>query len=188
MQLSDNSMTSKASDQLANFKPRYGGSIERSALSAVFFLLLLLFLPVAAFFGMKVSDLPEDRQRLLDEMQERRVAWLASRPAHFQYQLRRECFCGEVMTRPFKIVEHDNTVRVLAIDDALVERLPDVASVGDLFDILETGIREADRVKVAFHEEYAFPPQISINWFANVTDNEDRYYVSNFEVVDHRSE
>lgn len=152
-------------------------------LPAVIFLVLLLFLPVAYFFGEMTSDVAADRQRLIGDLEEKRATWSTNKPDQFQYLIRRRCFCGEEIVRPFKVIVRNGAVRVLAIDDAPVKMLPAIASVEDLFDVLEKAIREADRVSVAYSDEYAFPVQIRIDWSSEVIDEEDSYQISSFEVI-----
>lgn len=121
-----------------------------------------------------VSDLARARQR-----------WEAGRPAAYDYTLRISCFCGGEITQPVVIVVRDNTVesRKYADTGEIVSEQwnSSFPSIDGLFDLVTSAnARNAASLVAAYDASLGYPMSISIDYVANVADDEIAYTVTSF--------
>ena len=170
-------------------RPWHGGVYESTAHLAVVLLLLILFLATGYFFFVPDSDVSPDRQSLLLEIDESRVAWKSTKPTEFTYVIRRSCFCPRRITRPFQVTESSGIVRATIPETSATGsesdpvELPDTLSIESVFQLLSDAVREAARISVAYDETFGFPTEVRIDWSARTVDDEDTYRIDQFVVI-----
>jgi hypothetical protein len=123
----------------------------------------------------------------LDEVAQHRQQWTQQNVAHYRYTIENSCFCVEEARGPAVVeVNGDKTVSVthVATGQPSGDFFQQVDTIGDLFTIIDEAKKNgADEVTVTYDEKYGFPLTITIDQDFQMADEESRYTISNFEVI-----
>lgn len=129
-----------------------------------------------------------------DALEEHQSLWERQEIEDYQYDLQVRCFCPRWLY-PATIKVHDDTVAaVLDPETGDTLRTPDSGSpalqeapdgyptVEGLFEVVERAIdEEYHRLSVEYNDRYGYQEEIDYEVGENVTDDEVRYNVTNFE-------
>ena len=124
-------------------------------------------------------------QRVLERNQN---SWHDVEPAHYQFILQVGCFCVPDVTRPVQIeVQGGAVVRKSYMDNGEVvgnEFFEPYDTIEELFGVIQAAIdQEADVIDIAYHPDYGYPEQISLDSIKEALDDEVVYRVSAFEIL-----
>ena len=105
----------------------------------------------------------------LNELQERRAAWVARRIADYRVQLRISCFCGGTITRPVLVEVRQGAVsKVWDLETSkLVGDKTPYPTITALFDKAIEERTRGGHVSAAYDRAYGFPARIEIGTLAN---------------------
>ena len=116
-----------------------------------------------------------------------RDRWTAHRPPSYEFTLTLSCFCGPEVRRPAVIAVTGTTVtsRTYADDGTSfpAQYASAFPSIDGLFDMLaDAGSRPTGRAVATYDSVTGYPLTISLDYAANVADDESYYVVSGFKV------
>ena len=99
--------------------------------------------------------------------------------------LRRVCFClVPDFTGPFEVTVRGGEITSVVLEGDAVE-LDRAETVEDLFDLLEDAYAQrAESVEATFDPTYGYPTNLSIDYEAQLADEEIGYLVSDFRPAD----
>lgn len=117
-----------------------------------------------------------------------RNSWNDQAPSHYQFTLQVGCFCVPDFTRPVQIEVRDGTVvsksyadNGQAVNNDFFESYD---TMDELFAVIEKAIEdEADVIDIAYHPDYGYPEQISLDYIKEALDDEVAYRVLTFSVL-----
>jgi hypothetical protein len=121
---------------------------------------------------------------------EGRALWEAQGIDDYRFVLERVCFClarGPVVieVRDGKMVSIVDAATGEPVNEgwALAEIYGDVSTLDKLFDVID-GARGAEILRVSYDAELGYPTEIYIDESSLMIDEEMRYLVSGFELLD----
>jgi hypothetical protein len=107
--------------------------------------------------------------------------WDSRAVRHYRYEFQRSCECLPEMAPPALIEVRDGVVVAVThaqTGESLANTSPaNRPTVDELFEELRHALREADRVDVRYDPTFGYPSRVSIDWDANMAD-EERVYVA----------
>ncbi len=115
-----------------------------------------------------------------------REIWTANGIANYQYTFRRSCEClpEEDIVVTVQNGEVAAAVYTPSGEAVSMERMADLDTVEDLFDLIQAAIeRPADRVQVQYDPNYGHPANIYIDYDFQVADEEVSYKISKFQLL-----
>ena len=112
--------------------------------------------------------------------------WQDNRPFSYRFTLRRSCECSPEMIGPVVVEVTNNvvtsrtyTITGAAVGPSALELFP---SIDGLFEVVDAALREdAAQLGVAYDPTWGYPTHISIDYRADMVDDEVLYVVSGFE-------
>lgn len=146
--------------------------------------LLLLF--VVLLIGLTACrSAGQSPQGMLNRNQNR---WNDQELSHYLFTLQVGCFCMPEITRPVQIEVRDGTVvgKSYVEDGQLVSNdfFEPYDTIDELFEVIQEAIdSEADVIDIAYHPDYGYPEQISLDPIKDAFDDEVVYRVMAFEVL-----
>ena len=122
----------------------------------------------------------------LVELQIARAVWVAEGPSDYKMTLFRGCECLPEMTGPVELVVRDGFVESRECTNTGGPVGADYADlfphVDGLFDLIEEAVRQgASKLRVSYHPSLGYPLRISIDYLAQVADDEVTYVLSELE-------
>jgi hypothetical protein len=123
------------------------------------------------------------------ELERNRALWESQGIAHYRFDLSMTCFCGFRDQMPLTIeVQDGQVVTMSAANGGDVGQYRDTYarfdSLGKLFDIIANAEeRGAFVLEVTYDPVYGYPASIYLNPNELAVDDEDRYEVTNFQVL-----
>ena len=119
----------------------------------------------------------------LNELQERRAAWVARNIADYRVQLRISCFCGGTITRPVLIeVRRGAVAKVWDLETSkLVGDVTPYLTITQLFDKAIEERTRGGHVSAAYDRAIGFPARIEIGTVAN--DAGTLYFLGAFSAL-----
>lgn len=163
-----------------------------TTLIAVALLLLILFVTAGYFFALDQPAVEPGREPLTAAFDSNRDLWNSRRPIAFEYVVERECFCDDDYRRPYLAREKDD-LRVAVYASPLVDAdepaatmPPEPVWLDDLFGLIEDAIRNAAAVSVTYDPAFGFPTRVDIDWSQQAADEEQRFRVRDFRVIEYR--
>ena len=150
---------------------------------SILYRVLLCFF-VAALFS---ACSGEDYGRLQSRLEDNKAKWETHSPNEYTFSFSVSCLCQT--PRRSILVEGDSVVsayneeeKVLESADTLENRL----TIDDLFDAVQKVIdRNPSALHVEFNEEFGYPIVISVDYSADVVDDEFAYHVRDFRTGPH---
>lgn len=165
---------------------------QMTTLIAVALLLLILFVSGGYFFALDQPGIQSGREPLAAAFEQNLDLWKSRRPVAFEYVVERECFCVRDYRRPY-LAREQRGLRVAVyasplagVDDTPSATPPEPVWVDDLFGLIEDAIRNADAVSVVYDPAFGFPTRVDIDWSQQAADEEQRFLVRDFQVVEYR--
>ena len=158
---------------------------------AVALLLLILFVSVGYFFLIPEAGLSPQQDKILAELNANRELWVTGRPVSFRYVVDRVCLCTDDYTKPYAVTDEDGhrTAQYAAplhsdpADTAATP--PDVMWIEHLFELIDQAALEANTVDVTYDTRYGFPTKVAIDWSGQSLDDEQQFYVRDFDVIEY---
>jgi hypothetical protein len=137
--------------------------------------------PASVTYPVVVDSIPTSTA----ELGAARARWAASRPQKYDYTLAISCFCGPDFRRPVIISVDGAAVTARRYADDGTPAAPQFASsfptIDGLFDIiLDAKARKAASLIVTYDAARGHPLKISVDYVAQVADDELFYTVSGF--------
>lgn len=163
-----------------------------TTLIAAALLLLILFITAGYFFMLQAPAVKPDREPLRLAYDRNLALWESRRPVAFEYVVARDCFCVPDYRRPYLARESgDRRLAVYASplapqNDATATEPPGVVWLDDLFALIGEAIGSADAITVIYDPGFGFPTSVSIDWSYEVADEEQRFTVRDFQVIEYR--
>jgi cytochrome oxidase Cu insertion factor (SCO1/SenC/PrrC family) len=136
----------------------------------------LLFLALTACAGK--TELKENQQK-----------WATQNVSHYKFEVTIGCNCPWYNLMPLKIEVEDGQVISMTDNNGqpppanYAETFNRVASIENLFAILDKAIGSASKVTVSYDPDYGYPKSIVIDYSKMVYDDEIGYYVKSFEAL-----
>jgi hypothetical protein len=165
---------------------------QATTLIAVALLLLILFVTAGYFFTLATPGTMPVRDGLQSAFERNAELWDGRRPDAFEYVVERSCFCAPDYRQPYRVRESgsERSARYASplAPDAREYRgsPPEPVWIEDLFSLVERAIAEADTVEVGYDPAWGFPTSISIDWSQQAADEEQRFSVRDFRVLEYR--
>lgn len=167
-----------------SLKPHH---VPSTTLLAGVALLLILFVTTAWFFVLPETGRSPEMLALGERNEAMLAEWSARRPGEYRYVVERNCDCSSDYTRPYSVsyVGGIHTVgwfRSMREESGLAAP-PDAVLVEDLFALIRRASAEADALEVSYSARFAHPTRVVIDWSAEAADDEQRFDVRDFEVL-----
>ncbi len=154
-------------------------------------LLLVLFISSAYFFVIPDPSTNTGHPQIASRLDDATTLWQERQPSHYRYVVERVCFCTPEYRRPYRV-----TVDANGPDFAFMGPVdaggpgaaspPEPFAIADLLTLLQRGVTEADAVEVAFDSRFGYPTHLRIDWSQQMADEEQEFYVRDFEVLTYR--
>lgn len=170
-------------------RPHKKTRFQATALIAVVFLLLILFISVGYFFTVSERPRNGEQEQVLAALRSNNELWQVNRPASYRYIVERDCVCPAEFTRPY-VVTVDQGIRtasyVLTPDEDVrgpSKDPPEAVWLDDLFVIAARSATGPDRVDVIFDPRFGFPTSVKINGTNTAIGRYEAYSIRDFEVI-----
>ena len=173
-------------------KKPLAGIYQLTTFLALVVALLILFVSAAYFFYIPAPGDTTDTRDLLTELNDRRSAWDAKRPAAFRYVVDRDCDCERAYVEPYVATEEPGgklatfTIEIETASGEFIAVPPDPVWIGDLFDLVEQSVREAKHVEVSYDKEFGFPASVLVHPVPRQPDSVYSIEVRDFETLEYR--
>jgi hypothetical protein len=123
------------------------------------------------------------------ELRQNRERWVDHNIANYRYTLQTHCLCPPEYGQLVVIEVRDN--RMVSITSALDSSSVDnqgfdhIDTIEKLFNIIQDAIdNDAYNIEVSYDPDFGYPRQVSIDYEEKIADEEMRYEVINFEVIE----
>lgn len=173
-------------------RPWRGSPYQTTTLIAVALLLLILFASAGYVLMLPDSGGNAARSASSASLESNLALWQSRRPNAFEYVVERSCFCAPDYTRPYRVRERagqrDTTYASPLSTRDVVDTGPPPEPVGidELFALLAEAIPQADEVSAVYDPAFGFPTRITIDWSYAMADEEQRFSIRDFEVIEYR--
>ena len=154
-------------------------------------LLLVLFISSAYFFVIPDPSMNAGHPQIASRLDDATALWQERQPSHYRYVVERVCFCTPDYRRPYRVTIDGNgpDFSFMGPVDAGgpgATSPPEPFTIADLLTLLQRGVTEADAVEVAFDSRFGYPTHLRIDWSQQMADEEQEFYVRDFEVLTYR--
>ena len=119
------------------------------------------------------------------ELDKHRALWAASRAGDYSFVLAPMCFCPREYVQPVRIRVANGVVASVTYVES--GKTPEhdgfgrYVTVDGLFAVIQEGIdRKASRITVSYDPEIGYPKDVSIDYVANMADEEYAFTAANF--------
>lgn len=120
------------------------------------------------------------------ELSGARAQWADAAPANYAFTLSRSCFCAYEEASPVVVTVRGGAVESRHYSTTTGPVSPaffdDFPGIDGLFSLVETAIRDADRMEVRYHATLGYPEEIRIFWLDNALDDFLTILVTDFAV------
>ena len=119
------------------------------------------------------------------ELDKHRALWQANRPQDYSFELTPLCFCPQEYVQPVRIrVANGVVASVTYVESGKTpdhDRFERYVTVDGLFAVIQEGIdRKASRITVSYDPEIGYPKDVSIDYVANMADEEYAFTAANY--------
>lgn len=108
-------------------------------------------------------------------LQQARDTWAVDGPTDYHWRYQRLCFCPPL--RPRIEVRSGRAVSAVNRADRDDHQVPEIATMEDLFDLVERALADADKVKVTYDEQTGAVRRLEVDAIKNAVDDEYSYSV-----------
>lgn len=133
------------------------------------------------------EQVPEPTKKAASELKLNREKWAKASIKDYRYTFKADCFCPPDYTAARTIEVREGKVQSVTRADGKTDPANFTKNYGDMeyvFDLLEKAVgAKAQKMTVKYDPEFGYPASISIDYRANVSDDEIAYSVTKFEVV-----
>jgi hypothetical protein len=171
-------------------RPWRNSPYQLTTLIAVALLLLILFVSGGYFLMLPDSATIDRRDTLLSSFNNNLAYWESRRPIEFEYIVERACFCAPDYIRPYRVRERSeyrdtSFVVLIDIEPTDIGSPPEPVTIDGLFALLADAITAADEVSVIYDPAFGFPTSVTIDWSTGQADEEQRFLVRDFQVIEY---
>jgi hypothetical protein len=134
------------------------------------------------------GETPTIERSNAEQLQQNRKLWRSENISSYRYTLRVGCFCIPEVTQPVVVeVRNGRVTSITAANSGKPvnrEYFKQYNSIPKLFNLVRSAIaKDVNRLSVTYHPSLGYPTQISIDYDAQMADEEQYLTIENLEVI-----
>lgn len=133
------------------------------------------------------EEAPEPTKKAASELKLNREKWTKASIKNYRYTFKADCFCPPDYTAARTIEVREGKLQSATRADGKTDPANFQKNCGDMeyvFDLLEKAVdAKAEKMTVKYDEKLGYPTNISIDYKANVSDDEIAYSITKFEAL-----